>query len=717
LSADQGNADAQLNYGLCLRDGRGVGRDYVKAADYFKLSADQGNDEAQCNYGLCCLTGLGVSHNYSEAVKSFRIAARKNLSSADSYLGICLLAGLGSCVDFEGSEEMFKQGADLGHIGCQFMYGLILFERGRSEGDIVDAAQYFRQAAEEHVMEAQINYAVCLFEGLGISVDYVSAARYWKAAADQGNAIGMFNYGLCLLDGKGVSVDVAEAVRYFEIASREGHTGALVNFGFCLHKGQGIKRDVLRSAKYFKAAADQNDPVGQFNYGVCCYRGEGFPIDFGEAAEYFRLSSNQNYGPAHRAYSSCLAHGRGVPVMFRKSLIYLYRSGMPRGTRWDDVRLSDKSILVKSFTPIADLPNCVIEFKAKTVMPVQVPESGSGDVSMYQFRNKVMRAMLHPDAIRAEHLSEFKVDANSLQTVKVLGIGVSGTTKLMIGQGSKKFAVKCYSQSCWPEIFCQEFEAMCRLTDPCIVPCYGFSVTFGDFKRRSAALVMKYMKHGSLRDVLDSVKSGSPPDFWDETGIAIIVCGIVYGLELVHSQGIIHRDIKPENLMLDGRGHCLIGDFGSSRFFSAGCRLSQEVTTPLYAAPEQLNGLAYTNKIDVFSFAVVLHEILGGELDDSLVFLMSVMMGERLNFPESMSEDMKSLISRCWAQNADDRPSFHEILAELKRIDFKILPGVDSSRVREFASGIEANRAKIFLNTSHTQETSLAFKEAMRCSG
>jgi serine/threonine protein kinase len=388
---------------------------------------------------------------------------------------------------------------------------------------------------------------------------------------------------------------------------------------------------------------------------------------------------------------------------------------MPRRTGWDDVRPFDKPISVRSFTPIAELPNCIIEFKTKKEMkfPVSVSESRSRHASVYRRWNKLMRPMLHPDVIQAEHLLEFEVDVSALRQKKILGLGMSGTVNLMIGQGSKKFAVKCYLGDCRSKIFRQEFEAMCRLTDPCVVPCYGFSVISGNDGERSAALVMKYMKHGSLRAVLDLVKFRNAPLFWDGTGIAIIVCGIVCGLDFVHSQGIIHRDVKPENLMVDAHGHCLIGDFGSSRFFSIGCRLSQDATAPQYAAPEQSNGLAYTNKVDVFSFAVVLYEILGGEPDTRPMFPVSVMTGERLRLPESMSEHMKSLISRCWAQNPDDRPSFPEILEELKRTDFKIMPDVDSSRVREFVSEIDAKRANIFLDTSYTQERSLEFERAL----
>jgi serine/threonine protein kinase len=118
-------------------------------------------------------------------------------------------------------------------------------------------------------------------------------------------------------------------------------------------------------------------------------------------------------------------------------------------------------------------------------------------------------------------------------------------------------------------MFGREFEATCRLADPYVFPCYAFSITSVDFGERRTALLMKYGSNGSIRAVLDSVKSGSPPTFWNGTRIAIIVCGIACGLESVHSQGIVHRNFKPANNMLNGRGYCSMGDFGSSRVISA----------------------------------------------------------------------------------------------------------------------------------------------------
>jgi serine/threonine protein kinase len=391
---------------------------------------------------------------------------------------------------------------------------------------------------------------------------------------------------------------------------------------------------------------------------------------------------------------------------------------MARGIPWDDVRPFEKPISVRSFTPIDELPNCVIEFETETVIPVTltvpVPEFGSSAASVHWRRGKPMRMVLHPDVITVAHLSEFEVDMSSLREVRTLGFGGSGKVKLMVNKSSYKFAVKYCSLPHGTRRFRREIESMCRLNHPCVIPCYGFSLRSESYGRREGIIVMKYAKNGSLGDVLNSVRAGKRPPFWTDTGIAIIVCGIISGIEFIHSQGIVHRDIKPANILLDGRFHSLIGDFGSSKMISAGCRASHEVTTHLYEAPELLNQSEYTNKVGVFSFAVVLYEILGGTLDDSPKFVLEVMKGARAAFPDWINDNMKSLISRCWAEDPDDRPSFTEIMSELKRIEFKILPDVDCVSVKEFLSDVESKRASIFLNCWDTRKTGAIFKRAIK---
>jgi hypothetical protein len=71
VAADQGIAAAQLNYGICLKKGEGVGIDFQGAAHYFKLAADQGVAGAQYNYGLCLNKGAGYRIDFLGAAHYF----------------------------------------------------------------------------------------------------------------------------------------------------------------------------------------------------------------------------------------------------------------------------------------------------------------------------------------------------------------------------------------------------------------------------------------------------------------------------------------------------------------------------------------------------------------------------------------------------------------------------------------------------------------------
>jgi TPR repeat protein len=74
LSADHGDADAQLNYGVMLFDGAGLLKNKSLAAYYFKLSADQGNSVAQLNYGLLLSAGDVILKNKSLSAQDFTLS-------------------------------------------------------------------------------------------------------------------------------------------------------------------------------------------------------------------------------------------------------------------------------------------------------------------------------------------------------------------------------------------------------------------------------------------------------------------------------------------------------------------------------------------------------------------------------------------------------------------------------------------------------------------
>jgi serine/threonine-protein kinase len=85
------------------------------------------------------------------------------------------------------------------------------------------------------------------------------------------------------------------------------------------------------------------------------------------------------------------------------------------------------------------------------------------------------------------------------------------------------------------------------------------------------------------------------------------------GLAAAHDAGILHRDLKPANVMLDGKGHVRITDFGLAVAAEQLKGREAESGTPAYMAPEQLEGLEATRRSDVYALGLVLYELFTGK--------------------------------------------------------------------------------------------------------
>src|SRR5262249_41510386 len=88
---------------------------------------------------------------------------------------------------------------------------------------------------------------------------------------------------------------------------------------------------------------------------------------------------------------------------------------------------------------------------------------------------------------------------------------------------------------------------------------------------------------------------------------------ICKGLDYAHSNGIIHRDIKPANIMITPDGTVKIMDFGIAKAGGGMTSTGQVLGTPNYMSPEQVKGKALDGRSDLFSFGVVLYEMVTGE--------------------------------------------------------------------------------------------------------
>jgi serine/threonine protein kinase len=194
------------------------------------------------------------------------------------------------------------------------------------------------------------------------------------------------------------------------------------------------------------------------------------------------------------------------------------------------------------------------------------------------------------------------------------------------------------------------------------------------------------------------------PQFWNATGISIIICGIILGLRFVHSRGFIHRDLKPSNILINGQGWSLIGDFGTARHESSGFTATQDAGTIYYAAPEMFEEVDQTTKVDVFSFGLVLYEILVGRPVFSLSqtpfeILRQITRGEMPDIPDRVLPGIKTLIQRCWKLDPTQRPSFHDILHDVQSLNYEIISGSDANEIIAYVRGVrdweEMNRVKV----------------------
>jgi serine/threonine protein kinase len=207
---------------------------------------------------------------------------------------------------------------------------------------------------------------------------------------------------------------------------------------------------------------------------------------------------------------------------------------------------------------------------------------------------------------------------------------------------------------------------------------------------------MEYAVNRSLKDAVQSVILGILPSSWSRTGIAIVICGLVLGMRFVHSRNIIHRDLKPSNALLATKGRVLIADFGTSHE-EYDDRTPVDVGTAYYAAPEMFeDGAPCTAKCDVFTFGLILYELLTyqpvfdrGE-DTPFCIIRRLRTHDVPTIPENWGTVMVDLIPWCWQDNPDERPSFQAIFELFEAAKFEIIPGTNVPEIRGYCEAVLA---------------------------
>lgn len=265
--------------------------------------------------------------------------------------------------------------------------------------------------------------------------------------------------------------------------------------------------------------------------------------------------------------------------------------------------------------------------------------------------------------LTSANLCRWVIDPNDITVGKQLGFGSYG----IVFKGKWKgveVAVKRFINQRLDERTLLDFRAeiafLLELHHPNILLFIGACLTAPDL-----AIVTEYIPRGNLRDVLadPNVKLS-----WSDKSRILRTAAL--GINYLHSLEpvIVHRDLKPSNMLIDEQNNVKIADFGFARIKHDNATMTR-CGTPCWTAPEVIRGDKYDERADVYSFGIVIWEVLTRKRPfagrNFMGVSLDVLEGKRPQIPNDCPDNIRKLMKKCWHADPAKRPTMEQVLAAL----------------------------------------------------
>ena len=265
-----------------------------------------------------------------------------------------------------------------------------------------------------------------------------------------------------------------------------------------------------------------------------------------------------------------------------------------------------------------------------------------------------------------------------------IGIGSFGEVYRGMWRGTEVAVKRLIDQDLTEHVreeFLGEVSIMRRLRHPNIVLFMGVITA-----ERNLAIVTEFLPRGSLFRLIH--RSGIELDFRRRLRMAE---DVAKGMHYLHTckPMIVHRDLKSPNLLVDRNWCVKVTDFGLSRMkHTTFLSTKSNAGTPEWMAPEVLRSEPSNEKSDIYSFGVILYELVVLKVPWEGLNPMQVVgavafQDKKLEIPEDTHADIAALMGACWEPKPEDRPSFEDILKELRRVIRTLPTGVRAKQQQQ----------------------------------
>ena len=246
-------------------------------------------------------------------------------------------------------------------------------------------------------------------------------------------------------------------------------------------------------------------------------------------------------------------------------------------------------------------------------------------------------------------------------------IGTGGTSiihKTVWKETGEIVAVKVFNESERKEAILHEVSMMSLLKHPNVLPVYARGCIHGEYAIQMFS-ISPFAEKSSLYHAIQE----NDPTFNFAIRYQVLI-QIAHAIEYLHSLEIIHRDIKSLNILLTKNYQVYVGDVGSSRVQDV--TMTCNTGTVSWMAPEMFSTQSYTKSIDVYSFSMLLFEVIFSKVPftelNHFEVPGAVVKGTRPQLPFDISKPWYKLMSSMWNGKPQKRPTISEVLLSMEEL-------------------------------------------------